>query len=669
MNENTKIISLLGEGHLYDTLQLLKPLALKTSDFRLTDRLQSIEQNYRFLIEYFASGVEDNDREHILQQLYRQTFILYDDIRKSGASQSKNLLMMQATAADYKPQDNKYSHLREIFYSTWLGTRANDNLLVTDEEKNIYISALMLNIIGCFSEEKTIGLCKLAAYYKDEPQQRALVAMLMVLHHYRHRIKFFPEICSILQSIASDDRLRLNIKHIIIQLLNTSLSPAIAKEMENLSKDLGEQADKEHRNIIIALEDNDETKPEWGETVRSLFDQHIENVSRLHSEGGDMNYSSTRPLLGNSFFTRDIANWFLPFGFDNTETGIDFSEENTRLLKGILLSNTEACDIDRYAICTIFTQLQQQLRNSKLPSVIEDMNQFGDIETMTENYSEENMSLNYVRTLYRFFKHNTWNIDNLMDDITHTGGEYACRILINEAESGEIADRCLRLNLYEEDIEILSNSNSLSNLQKKGYALQKTGNYKEAIKVYDHALLYEEDKWTLSRKAYCLLKQEEYELALNIYNKLLGEDKDNKKLLLNKAQCLMLLDRMQDALEVFFHLDLLYPGNTNTERGLAWCAFVTATAENDNYRLAEQYMERIVYGDNADMNDRINYGHLLLATGHLTEAISSYRQAASGKENTVAFLKQMKTDMPLLLKKGISEENFNLITESVRLLK
>ena len=667
MKENTKINMLLGEGNLYAALQLLKPLAVKTSDFRLTDRLQSIEQNYKYLIDYFVSGAEDPDRDNILNQLFQQTFLLYDDIRKATAEQMQDILQMKSTAAEYKPKDDKYSHLKQIFYTTWLGTRTNDNLLITDEEKNIYVSALMLNIIDNFSEEKTIALSQLTATYTGEPAQRAKVALLMVLHHYKYRIKYFQKLCAQLKLLCSDDRMRGSMMHIVVQLLNTSLTPAIVEEMESLSKDFQQQAGHDNNNIFIALEDNEETNPEWGDSARSMLDQHLENVGRLHGEGGDMNYSSTRPLLGNRFFTTDIANWFIPFGFDNPDTGIDFTADNAKLLKGILLSNIEACDIDRYAICTIFNQLQQQLHGTKLPSVIEDMKQFGDIESITENYSEENMSLYYVRALYRFFKHNRWKITDLMSDITSIGSEYAMTLLLAEKESDTIADRCLRLNLFREAIDILDKRNDRLSLQKKGYAQQKTGDYTGAIVTYDKALLYEEDRWTLTHKAYCLQKNEEYERALSIYNQLLESDHDNRKLLLNKAQCLILLDKTQEALEVFFHLDLLYPDNTNIERGLAWCAFVTATTENGNYRLAEQYLEKNAYRDHAEINDLINYGHLLLVTGHRSEAISLYRQAAADKDNVTTMLKQINSDKDLLLTKGISEADFVLVTEAIKM--
>ena len=669
MKENTKISLLLSEGRLYSALQLLKPLALKTSDFRLTDQLQSLEQNYHFLIDYFVSGAEDPERENILKQIIRQTFLLYDEIRKVNTDTPQPLLQMRAKAADFQPADDKYSHLKQVFYTTWLDTLKNDNLLATDEEKNMYVAGLMLNIIEYFSEEKVLQLCHLARKYTGETGQRAKVAMLIVLHHYKYRIQFFPKICSVLDSMRADEQLRENLKQIVIQLLNTALTPAITEEMESLSKDFQQRADKENKNIIIALDEIDESNPEWGESVRSLLDKHLENVGRLHGEGADVNYSSTKGLLGNSFFTRDIANWFIPFGFDNTETGIDFTTENAQLLKGILLSNTESCDIDKYAICTIFNQLQHQLKDTKLPSVIEDMKQFGDIENLSENYSEDSMSLYFVRTLYRFFFHNKWIIPNLMSSITEIGSEYACRLLLSKEDIGAVADRCLSLNLYKEAIQTIGDSSDQLSLQKKGYALQKTGNYTEAISTYDKALLYAEDSWTMTHKAYCQQKSGQYEKALLTYNRLLDSDKDNRKLLLNKAQCLVSLLKYEEALEVFYHLDLLYPGNTNIERGLAWCAFASATTDNSRYVLAEQYLEKIAYEDGAQMNDYINYGHLLLVTGHRNEAIRFYRQAASNKDSHAAFLQQMEADKSLLIEKGIKEEEMVLIIESVEITK
>lgn len=639
----------------------MKPLAIRTSDFRLTDRLSSLMQNYRYLTEYFASGSDDPERHEVLDRLIAETFLLYDDISAALSTPSALLLQMQSKAADYVADDDKYRQLKSLFYRTWLQADDKQPDLLTPEERSMYVSALSLNILSRFSESKILLMLDLAQQYDGEERQRAVVSLVLVLHRYNSRLPFFPNIVERIRTMQADSRLRDDILHVCRLLLETSLTPLLNKEMESLSKDIIPQISKSN-DPLVTLEELDEENPKWSQGLKNSFQKHFDEMTRLHSEGGDITYSSTRGILTDGFFHNDIANWFMPFGQDNPEIGIDFESPDAKLLKGVLLANAESCDTDRYAMCCIFHRIQGQLSNKKLPSVVNDMSEFGNMHSF-ENSDPKKQALSYVRVLYRFFFHNPWKIYNMMQSVTFVCNGVLFRTLCPRERVSTFGDRCLALGLYAEAAQLFGDDSAVD-MQKRGYALQKQHLYAEALPVFRKAMLIDDDKWTMQHAAYCLRKLGKTGEALEIYETLLSSDPDNKKYLLQKAQCLLDSEQFDKALPVFYQLDLLYPDDSNIQRGLAWCAFVTADSSNTNYSIAETYMEKAVYGDVATVNDYINYGHLLLCTGHRKEAIETYQRVIRLKDGAELFLRQMEQDAALLSRKGITDETLTLVTDS-----
>lgn len=663
------ITRLLTEYKLCEAFQLLKPLALKTSDFRFTDRLQSLWQNYSYLIDYFTSGQDDPQRHEVLSHIIAETFILYDDICQVNAVPSSLLLQMKAKVADFITDLNRFRQLKKIFYDSWSGSRQDDSDIISADEKRMFVAGTAVSLIERFSENKLLTLCRCVQQYEGAEQQYALVSLLLLTHTYNYRLPFFPKITEHLRILSTDKRICESTENICIQLLQTSLTPLISREIDNLSKQLmPEIRNNNDSNILITIEELDEENPQWGEGVRDIFNDHIGEMTRLHKEGADINYASTKGILTNGFFHNDIANWFMPFYEDNTEINIDFNTETGKLLKGILLTNPGACDTDKYALCAIYRHIQSQLSATKLPSLISDMSKFGDADKHYTEKSHKESSLEYIRSFYRFCFNNPWQITNIMTDITRIGTDMAIQIILPADRIQNLANRCIALNLYQEAADLLTGNDTVS-LQKRGFVLQKLGLYEQAIEAYRLSMKEQEDDWTLRHIAYCLQKIDLLQDALQIYDNLLPADPDNRKLLMQKAQCLLSLKRYKEALDVFFHLDLLFPNDTNIQRGLAWCAFCcddrTEPSSASLLSLAEEYMEKLVYGDAATANDHINYGHLLLVGNHRSEAVNAYIKSTESKQGRKLFIRQMQADTPLLISKGVNKEDIHLVIQSV----
>ncbi len=663
MELNADIELLLSKRNLYAALQQMKPLAIETSDFRMTDRLQSLEQNYSYLIDYFSSGKDDPERQYVFNRLTAETFILLDDINALNKSSSQLLKDMKSKAIAYSPTENKYSVLKHLFYRAWLGSETEIFKNLSDSwQCCMYVSGLALNITESFNEKKLTYLCKLAKEYSGVEKQRALVSLILLAHIYDKRLTFFPDIITEIKTLISDNEVREMMLYLYRLLIETTLTPLVNKEMDSLSKDILPEI-KHSDNMFVALDEIDEENPKWGNEMRNSFNKHINAMTKLHEEGADINYASTRGILTDGFFHNDIANWFIPFGHDNPELSIDFSSDSGKLLQGILAANTDSCDTDKYALCCIYKHIQQQLSNKRMPTIMDDMIKFG--EKHKHIYDNRRQALDYVRMLYRFYMHNPWQFENIMDDI----GSITCDLLFNmvykDEEKSAFGDRCLSLTLYQSAISMYNKKNVID-LQKRGYALQKLSRYSDALEVFEKALKLEEDYWTMKHAAFCLRQLGMTKEALEMYDRIHATSKKNDKtILLMKAKCLLDLKRAEDALNVFYQLDLLYPGDINIQRGLAWCAFLTADSSNNGYNVAEQYMEQAVYSDEATAGDYVNYGHLLLTIGQRKEAIETYLRALNTSNGKAVFLKQMLQDLPVLQNKGLDSAYITLVIDSV----
>ena len=85
MDKTFGVISRLLSGHMLGhAFTLLRPWvadALKNgANVSLNNRLQSLEKNYRYVVDYFMSPEDDPNREEVTVELIREAFILLDYI-------------------------------------------------------------------------------------------------------------------------------------------------------------------------------------------------------------------------------------------------------------------------------------------------------------------------------------------------------------------------------------------------------------------------------------------------------------------------------------------------------------------------------------------------------------------------------------------------------------
>jgi len=199
--------------------------------------------------------------------------------------------------------------------------------------------------------------------------------------------------------------------------------------------------------------------------------------------------------------------------------------------------------------------------------------------------------------------------------------------------------------------------------QKIGYAQQKQGKYEAARKMFEKVLtLQDDDEWTLQHIAICCMKDGLEEEALVYYDRLIALNPDKLKYTFLKAQCLSTLERYDDALQLFFKLDMLEPDEISHKRGLGWCALMLGKVD-----VALRYSEEVALSKEATLRDYMNYAHSLLVNKRRAEAVKYYKksQLFNAKYiDSISLYTDFSEDTAILIEKGlVTREELSLLLD------
>ena len=664
----------LSKHLLFDALFEIKIMLINLQDSALSDRWHSIEQNYQYLIDYFLSDQNDPDRERIFMQLTAETVLLLEDVRIAfeAKNESASWLALKSSWAGLQGSTNRFDQLKDVFYR-FLFMDNNDTQAIEQLKEIIQsadqqtvsmaISGITIGILQHFSLAKIITLTDVALSSFDESMQRAMTGLALIYLKYDYLLPFFPQLQERLQLLINQSDIKKYWQDIIRLLIETTLTRQTHDVMRQIQQDLLPKIGNPQGPVIINIEDAEEGNPQWSKEVNDTFNKHLDEITRLNHEGADFTYSSTIDMLRMDFFRKDMANWFIPFSWTHPEIDIKPDSKEMILTRGLMAANINICDIDRYATCLLYKQIENQLGNFPIANQLDELKQLGMID-LHEKRTPHDMARDQVRTFYRFFNHNPWEVENILPDAIKNlcSSHFFNLVVTSPKERLSLADKCLHIQLYEQ-AEYLYRQEKKADvqiLQKLGYTLQKQKKYAEAVEVLQRSLLISDDEWTLHHIATCLRNSGRTEEALAYYDQLLEKQPDKQSYLQAKAKYLMDLNRFQDALQLFFKLDILFPNDTNVARGLAWCAFMV-----DKMEYAERYFEQNIRLKDATANDWMNYGHLLFTKHHRQEALNAYRHSWELSESPRQFVSAFENDTPILLGKGVPDEEIMLMEDII----
>jgi tetratricopeptide (TPR) repeat protein len=701
-----RITVAIDEGALKTAFDLLQSLLSGTQTCSFQNRLNELQDTYRYLLHYYAEGVKDPARNDIYASVLTGVCELADRIRHRALSDDAPQMYYacRRTAATY-PQDvpdlirelptryetedrEGFEHsVHLLFNKIWTGAFLGDADVpalrgaLGDGDfplsaKCQIVSALLLGLQASFDREKCYLLCD-AAVAEQEPEVRirALTALCLTLDRYRNRTAFYPGIRHRLDALAeAPDFLRIMLTVIPRFILSRETEKVTHRLQEEILPDMLKLTSKINPFDSPDLSSDapaDGMNPEWKDMLADdRLAKKIEEYSHLQEEGMDVLYSMFIHLKNYPFFHR-VSNWFLPFSMQHSAFG-DRAKTDTAALKTILQSPF-MCNSDKYSMYLSLLKIPQERRSAmmlQIDSQLGEMNQQMMQEMKSRQNDVERIAGQYVQDLYRFYRLYPRRAE--FEDIFNRRLDFhrlpALQEYFSDADTLlQIAGLYLRRGHYE-DAQLIYRQLTEREApdgtlyQKLGYCLQMTGDLQGALAAYRRAeLVAPESKWLMRRIADCYRTLKQPAQALPFYRRCEQLSPDTVSVLMSIGHCHLELKNCDEALKYYFKADYLEPENHKALRAVAWCSFLTG-----KHGQAQHCYRKILDGQ-PQMQDFLNAGHTEWALENLPQALTFYQSAIGAKNSSFEkFLALFRQDIPDLVQAGVKSGEIVLMLDRLR---
>ena len=722
-----EIYALLAERRLKDAFGKLAVLITELQDWLSRDKLNEMEMSYKYMIQYMLDGVEDPERKRIYDHLVVSAYALTDRVsdelaapvspaqyygwkRYVTASRANETLASQCDRCDQALNDLSLASLLSgqeqdaaklkslkrrveeeagtLFMDVWTNYPAREEDYATlrdalysnrfpDDLVGLLISALLLNLLHRFDEEKLLLL--LDGYRQESPeiQMRSLCAALIVMYIYRERLSLFPRVQHRIDALGEEPRFKGDVRTVFLQLIKTQETEKITRkmteellpEMMKLGPSLYKKIKQEDlMNDINALEEN----PEWQDMLdKTGIADKLKELTDLQMEGADVFMSTFSHLKSFPFF-QSIQNWFLPFNPEHTALSGLLDGQGGERFKKMLSASALLCNSDKYSFCLSLSQVpesQRQMMMGQFGAENAAMQEMANEELMKKEKSRENISNRYIQDLYRFFKlyiRRSEFTDPFAGHINLLHVSVLEPLLSGQETLRLIGEYYFRRGYYDEALELFERLSATYHsdaevYQKIGFCYQKQGEYAEALEAFLKAEIIAPDNfWTIRRIATCYRNLKKPEMALSYYHRAEKIQPDNLSVQMNIGHCYVEQKDYEEALKYYFKVDYLDPDGGKAWQPIAWCSFLVGKKEQ-----ARRYYAKILAGKPTAL-DYLNAGHVEFSLGHIRQAIDYYRRSIElDGGNTGKFLANFKQDIPDLVSAGISSSDIPILLDQL----
>lgn len=717
---------LLAHNDLFLAFAKAKLLVDELKSDAMLEQYNDLKQDYEFLLEYFMNGTDDDERKMRCQHIQQQLFLLVSQLRETlltnsanyeftekrrlyarnihSATEIFNFLKKINQQIDFQQnsesfQQNEMINLEtkkenfaaQLFAIFWLKNKITPNekdvfeKIVANEyediaEKSLLVSALTLNLWRIFDEEKLLMLFDCCQCNNLNISQRALVGLVFVLSKYNQFLPFFPAVRNRLVMLNDDVHIVKSLKIIILQIIGTTQTETISKKMREeilpeISKIAPKIREKSDIENLVASEEWDEENPQWQNIIEENgLTEKFEEIAELQLEGADV-YMSTFAMLKHYTFFNEIANWFRPFDFNQSDilrlTATEKPDEKS--LVTAMMNSSIMCNSDKYSFLLSMVQMPENQRKMLFGALNAEIGQLEEIEKdealLNPEKRASNLSKQYIQDLYRFFKLFPQRADfaDMFSATLFVHKSFLFAVLKeNNADiQTNTASYYFSKNLYAQAIEMFeaitaNNPADFAAFQKLGFAYQKTGNTEKALDNYMKAdLIQSDDSWTLKKIAICYRAQQNFEKALATYQHIdfLNDSVKNK---LNIARCYIELEKYSDARAVYSALEK----TTDTPplwQAIVWCAFSAG-----NLAEAEYYSTRCT-DDKPDLLDWLYAAHINFCRRRFDTAMNFYLKSVDNKkENIESLVATICADEKFLVKNGIDKDEIRYLCDTLR---
>lgn len=720
------IQSLLSEKRLAEAFAELRQTAQTLQNWQLNNRLDELEESYKYMIRYVADGCNDPQREEIhngitaklmeladiteqeltvqnspklyyetlrmerkyprsleaLLEAYREcadkTALFYElpaDKRDSG--QERTLLMEKEKAANAV-----FKHIWVTFPVTANEAGTLDKLFAdadaTAEIKELAMAATMLSLLEHYSEHLLLSLLDLFAanaFNDASLSMKALCCALIAMHCHRETIKHSSAISLRIANIADSERGRRDIMTVFLQFIRSRSTERISQKVrDELVPKLMKLSPEMRRKMRDGFSDDIEEmakNPDWQEMLNeSGITDKMQELSRMQAEGSDVFLSSFARLKSFPFFN-DVANWFVPFTPRHSSIFRVFAGNSGSMLLSMVDRTGAFCDSDKFSFALSVATMPDQHRSMMMAQFDEQQEQV--INEMAGSLpnpdkQRENIANKYVQSLYRFF-----NLFRSRNDFYNPFST--------------------RLNLIDVPFvsDALSDTKSLRLIAEFYFSMQC---YTDALSTFGK--VFKQDSPTASdyqKTGYCHEQLKQYVLATADYEKVELLKPNDVWTLKHLALCYRAVNDTEKAIANYKRAEALQPDNVALANNIANCLLEGGRIEEalkyffkvdylaskgertmrpiawcsfliGNYSQSVDYYNRII-AKQPGANDYINRGHALLCSGQVKDAVASYMDAVD-KSGGSEVLKTLDDDRHYLLDAGVDKLTIALIFDKIR---
>lgn len=714
INKKNQIVILLNCGRLYDAFAQLRYLSESVMVWEISDEIEQLEKSYQMMLEYATQGVEDPARESFCKSIIRkmhelldrvvrcrllteESTLYYSTLRFEQMYPNDSLLKLidaynevvdktsiynlitsqSGSQSSVEIKKEKEQLEKRIFNRLWTTFPLNsededvlNNVLASNVQsqnfQELLVSALLLGAIEFYDSRKLKLLLNTYANENRNVSVKALVAILLIMYRYSHRITDDEKLINQISAVKEIETWGRDVKTAYLEFIRTRDTERISEKMQNelipemlkLRPDISKKINDSTAIIdMSSLEEN----PEWDELLnKSGITDKIKELSQLQEEGSDVFMSTFSHLKSFPFFS-DISNWFLPFSLDHSLVSDTLGSDIS--VVGDLIENAPyLCNSDKYSFLLSMgsiPQSQRQLMLSQFEQQRQAINDAGlSMSALTTPNQRQNIMNKYLQDLYRFFK------------LFRRKGEFAdpfatpvnlinLPLLSSDLDDIEtltlVAEFYFKRKYYIEALEVyLSLSEkmppSASIFQKIGYCYQQNGDIKNALQNYEHAeLLNAESLWTLRRIAACHRTLGHTHKALEYYKRVENSKSADLSIALNMGHCYLELGNYEDAIKCYYKVEFLDEKSNRAWRPLAWCLLLSR-----DFAQSKNYYDKIL-NESPSFEDFLNMGHLAFAQGQIQDAINYYKKSINDNKSEIEkLLNSLKEDERHLIEMGIN---------------
>jgi len=734
-NQYKQLCHLVSARRVKDALDVLNKMVGESgySDFFIQQ--EHLEHTYEQMLKYMLEGVQDPERDKVYHKLLSSileladrvkdrlmenhsgwhTYILKREVDRQQELTGKRVIetmddlsfkreldeMIDEGRVSPEADDERRRKLSaDIFKHLWLSNRYNEaeNSLSTAiiscqdfvwHEKALYISAILLSGLRYWDEEKIHRLIDFAGEEDQEVSARALVALVILLYQYDHRVEFYPNIIHRLKLIGEDLKLEQNLEKIALQLIRTRDTMEIGRKLqEDLMPEMAKLKPKlEDKLKMDDIRDElleEGRNPDWESMFSESDDLYrkVDEFMKLQMEGADV-YMTTFAHLKQFPFFSELTNWLVPFHNENPDLKEIYDARSDDFDPDIfvdgLIKTPFLCNSDKYSFIFNLRFLPEEQKKMLSTAFLMEMEGLQDMledeKLSSGDFTMRTVFIQYIQDLYRFFKISPFKneFEDVFEgklDLYRSG--FFNQVVEDDSITRNIAEYFFEKDHFEEALDIFEillekEANNRELLEKAGYCNQKMENFRDAIHFYQKISLSGElNLWTLKNLGICYRKTGDYKQALEVYEKASVLQPDDQTIESLTGFCHLKLGNFDTALKHYFKIEYLNPGNQHILRPIAWCYFALGELKK-----ADKYFAKVFEGT-PGYYDYINYGHLQWALGNKKDAVELYLQSLRDLNFEMAdFLKTMEDDRSILIQNGINQKDIPLMLDYLhyRLMK